>query len=86
MSPDPLPHLGAGVALRRLNASDLNAFQACRTDADLGCHQGWSPMPEAAALAFLEEMNAVPRRVAHRVRVCRAAQSRPTPTLERITP
>ena len=57
---DPLPFFGAGVALRRLTASDLSEFQAYRTDADLGRYQGWSALSEADARAFLEEMNSVP--------------------------
>jgi [ribosomal protein S5]-alanine N-acetyltransferase len=58
--PEPLPRFGAGVALRRLSASDLAAFQAYRTDAELGRYQGWTAMPDAEARAFLDEMNTVP--------------------------
>jgi aminoglycoside 6'-N-acetyltransferase len=57
---DPLPRYGAGVALRRLSTSDLAAFQAYRTDTVLGRYQGWSPMQDAQALAFLNEMNKAP--------------------------
>ncbi len=57
---EPLPRSGAGVALRRLSASDLPAFQAYRTDADLGRFQSWSSMSEAQARTFLQEMNSVP--------------------------
>jgi len=56
---DPLPRFGAGVVLRRLGAEDLAAFQAYRTDAELGRYQGWSALSDAQALAFLEEMNGV---------------------------
>ncbi len=57
---DPLPHAGAGVVLRRLSTADLPAFQAYRTDAELGRYQGWVPMSDEAARAFLDEMNSVP--------------------------
>jgi hypothetical protein len=57
---DPLPRFGAGIALRRLSVSDLAAFQAYRSDPELGRYQGWSPMSEPEARAFLEEMNGVP--------------------------
>jgi RimJ/RimL family protein N-acetyltransferase len=57
---DPLPRFGVGIALRRLAASDLAAFQAYRTDTELGRFQGWSAMPDAQAREFLEEMNKVP--------------------------
>jgi [ribosomal protein S5]-alanine N-acetyltransferase len=51
-----LPRPGAGIVLRRLSIADLAAFQAYRSDAELGRYQGWSPMPDAQALAFLAEM------------------------------
>jgi [ribosomal protein S5]-alanine N-acetyltransferase len=57
---DPLPRYGAGVVLRRLSASDLAAFQAYRSDIELGRYQGWSAMPDAEARAYLEAMNTVP--------------------------
>ena len=56
---DPLPRFGTGVVLRRLDAADLAAFQAYRTDAELGRYQGWSAWSDAQALDFLEEMSAV---------------------------
>ncbi len=46
--------------LRRLDATDLHAFQAYRSDPELGRWQGWTPKPDADALAFLNEMAAVP--------------------------
>jgi aminoglycoside 6'-N-acetyltransferase len=46
--------------LRRLRQSDLGAFQAYRSIPELGRYQGWSPMSEAEALAFLAEMEAAP--------------------------
>ena len=57
---DPLPRFGAGVVLRRLSASDLAAFQAYRTDPELGRYQDWSAMSDAQAREFLDEMNKVP--------------------------
>jgi ribosomal-protein-alanine N-acetyltransferase len=57
---DPLPRHGAGLVLRRLSVADLAAFQAYRTDAELGRYQGWSAMPDAEAEAFLDEMNQAP--------------------------
>jgi len=56
---DPLPRVGAGVVLRRLRAADLAAFQAYRTDPELGRYQGWSALSDSQALAFLEEMSGV---------------------------
>ena len=57
---DPLPRFGANIVLRRLSVADLAAFQAYRTDAELGRYQGWSAMPDAEASAFLDEMNQAP--------------------------
>jgi RimJ/RimL family protein N-acetyltransferase len=51
-----LPRHFRGGCLRRLRASDLGAFQAYRSDPELGRYQGWSPMSEAETLAFLVEM------------------------------
>jgi aminoglycoside 6'-N-acetyltransferase len=57
---DPLPRFGTGVVLRRLSALDLAAFQAYRTDAELGRYQGWSAMSNSEARVFLDEMNRLP--------------------------
>jgi [ribosomal protein S5]-alanine N-acetyltransferase len=57
---DPLPRHGAGIVLRRLSVADLAAFQAYRTDAELGCYQGWSAMSDGDARAFLDEMSKAP--------------------------
>ncbi|MFT3957078.1 MAG: GNAT family N-acetyltransferase [Piscinibacter sp.] len=46
--------------LRRLAVADLAAFQAYRSDAELGRYQGWSAMPDSEARAFLDEMNQAP--------------------------
>jgi ribosomal-protein-alanine N-acetyltransferase len=51
-----LPIQFAGGCLRRLRRSDLGAFQAYRSIPELGRYQGWSPMNEVEALAFLVEM------------------------------
>jgi ribosomal-protein-alanine N-acetyltransferase len=52
-----LPRAFPGGLLRRLRTSDLAAFQAYRSIPELGRFQGWSPMSEAEAVAFLAEMN-----------------------------
>lgn len=51
-----LPRSFPGGCLRRLRLSDLRAFQAYRGISGLGRYQGWSPMSEAEALAFLAAM------------------------------
>lgn len=48
------------MKLRRLHTSDLPAFQAYRADPEVGRWQGWTPRPDAEALAFLVEMAAAP--------------------------
>src|SRR5262249_3483170 len=53
-----LPRRFDGGILRRLRRSDLGAFQSYRGIPELGRYQGWSPMSEADALAFLVEMEA----------------------------
>jgi aminoglycoside 6'-N-acetyltransferase len=55
-----LPLAFAGGQLRRLRASDLPAFQAYRSMPELGRYQGWSPLADAQALAFLAEMADAP--------------------------
>jgi aminoglycoside 6'-N-acetyltransferase len=55
-----LPCRFPGGLLRRLRTSDLAAFQAYRSIPELGRFQGWSPMPDAEAVAFLTEMGAAP--------------------------
>ncbi len=51
---------GARVQLRRLRGSDLARFQAYRGDVGLGRWQGWQPMADEAAAAFLQQMAAAP--------------------------
>ena len=55
-----LPSEFPGGRLRRLHETDLAAFQAYRSIPELGRYQGWSPLSDAQALAFLAEMNAAP--------------------------
>lgn len=55
-----LPRQFPGGCLRRLHPSDLGPFQAYRNIPDLGLYQGWSPMSEPEALAFLVEMEVTP--------------------------
>ena len=57
---DTLPRLGNGFMLRRLASDDLPEFQAYRHDPELGRYQGWSPMSDEEATAFLREMNTAP--------------------------
>lgn len=60
MPPHPLftrlPLEAGPVRLRTLRESDLPEFLAYRSDADVARFQGWSPMDENAALAFLREV------------------------------
>jgi [ribosomal protein S5]-alanine N-acetyltransferase len=57
---DPLPRYRGGMVLRRLSTLDLSNFQAYRSDSELGRYQGWVPMSDAQAKAFLEEMSTAP--------------------------
>ena len=57
---DPLPRAGGRITLRRLAPADLSGFQAYRHDAVLGRYQGWSPLSDAEALAFIREMRHAP--------------------------
>lgn len=55
-----LPREFLGGRLRRMHERDLVAFQAYRSIPELGRYQGWSPMLDTEALAFLEEMHRAP--------------------------
>ena len=46
----------AQVVLRRLQVSDLRAFQAYRSDPVVARYQGWKAQSDAEASAFLAEM------------------------------
>jgi aminoglycoside 6'-N-acetyltransferase len=59
-SVDTLPLLGSGFTLRRLAGDDLPEFQAYRHDPELGRYQGWTPMSDEEATAFLSEMGTAP--------------------------
>lgn len=52
-----LPRHTPRVTLRRLAVSDLDAFHAYRSDAEVGRYQGWTPMTREQAQAFLAEMS-----------------------------
>ena len=58
--PEPLPIATARTTLRRLSTDDVAAFQAYRTDPEVGRWQGWSPMSGSEALAFLARMRRAP--------------------------
>ena len=51
-----LPFFGKLVTLRRLSLSDLEAFQAYRSDPEVGRYQGWSARPREDAAEFIERM------------------------------
>jgi RimJ/RimL family protein N-acetyltransferase len=55
-----LPREFFGGRLRRLQPRDLAAFQAYRALPELGRYQGWSPMSDAEALQFIEEVHRAP--------------------------
>lgn len=59
-TPDPLPRSCGGVVLRRLTITDLADFQAYRHDPEVGRYQGWEPVADDRAAAFLAEMSEVP--------------------------
>jgi hypothetical protein len=52
-SADPLPISAGRAVLRRLTVDDLHAFQSYSYDPDLGRFQGWSPLTDSEALAFI---------------------------------
>ncbi len=55
-----LPQEFPGGRLRRMRPGDLAAFQAYRALPELGRYQGWSPMSDADALAFLTDVHRAP--------------------------
>ncbi len=55
-----LPREFLGGRLRRLHTRDRAAFQAYRSLPELGRYQGWSPMSDAKAHGFLDEMHRAP--------------------------
>ncbi|MFZ5635175.1 MAG: GNAT family N-acetyltransferase [Pseudomonadota bacterium] len=50
-----LPHACERVRLRKLRPSDFRAFHAYRSDPEVARYQGWTPMSEDEAMAFLRE-------------------------------
>lgn len=52
-----LPIHTARLLLRRFTPDDLVAFQSYRSDPELGRYQGWEPMSDEAALAFLTDQS-----------------------------
>jgi len=57
---EPFPVTGERVVLRRLVPLDLRAFQQYRNDPEVGRYQGWLPMSDAAATAFIGSMMEAP--------------------------
>ncbi|PYC27322.1 GNAT family N-acetyltransferase [Aquipseudomonas alcaligenes] len=55
-----LPREFDGGRLRRMHTRDHAAFQAYRSLPELGRYQGWSPMSDAEALEFIEEVQRAP--------------------------
>jgi RimJ/RimL family protein N-acetyltransferase len=53
---DPLPWASDRVRLRRFRAGDLAAFQTYRHDPEVARYQGWEPIADDAARAFLDGM------------------------------
>jgi RimJ/RimL family protein N-acetyltransferase len=51
----PAQGIARALRLRALREDDLPRFLAYRSDADVARFQGWAPMDEAAARAFLRE-------------------------------
>lgn len=49
-----LPHYAQNIRLRTLRRGDLSEFLAYRSDPLVARYQGWSPMSEHQAMAFLE--------------------------------
>jgi RimJ/RimL family protein N-acetyltransferase len=58
--PNLLPLVCNRVILRRLSPDDLAPFQAYRHDEAVGRYQGWLPVSDQDALAFLEKMQSTP--------------------------
>lgn len=58
-----LPLRAQRVSLRQLEPSDLPAFLDYRSDPAVARYQGWAPMGEVLARAFLQEESVRPRRL-----------------------
>src|SRR5512145_3500539 len=57
---EPLPRVAQRITLRRLALADLARFQHYRHDPIVGQYQGWSPLDDTHALAFLRDMQTAP--------------------------
>ena len=55
-----LPREFPGGRLRRMHPRDHAAFQAYRSLPGLGRYQGWTPMSDAEALEFIDEVHRAP--------------------------
>lgn len=55
-----LPHATPRLRLRRMRPMDLVPFQAYRGDPEVGRWQGWRPLPDDEAAAFLQAMAVSP--------------------------
>jgi ribosomal-protein-alanine N-acetyltransferase len=55
-----LPREFPGGRLRRMYPRDHAAFQAYRSLPELGRYQGWSPMSDAEALEFIDDVHRAP--------------------------
>lgn len=54
-----LPRRGERVCIRQLRIDDLSPFQRYRSDPEVGRFQGWTPMTDSEAIAFLREVSEV---------------------------
>ena len=54
-----LPLRTERAVVRRLQATDLGSFREYRADTELARYQGWSPMNEGEASAFIDEMASI---------------------------
>jgi len=54
-----LPFQPSRIRLRLLRRQDLHAFLLYRNDADVARFQGWSPMSQAEAKAFIEQYDSL---------------------------
>jgi aminoglycoside 6'-N-acetyltransferase len=57
-----LPIAAGAVRLRALRTEDVDDFIAYRSDPEVARYQGWQPMDDEAALAFLQEVAPSPWR------------------------
>ena len=60
MNDTSLPRHTERLLLRRFATADLLPFQAYRHDPEVGRYQGWSPLDDTAAAAFIADMATAP--------------------------